>query len=333
MRRTALFSLALLMACTQAFGGTGPSWPPSEPARVRFTGSFSGPKELGIARTGILEFLRALLFGKEDQRLVRPYGVAVRPDGKLICVTDPGLRAVHVFDLGSGASSLIRGPRGQELATPIAAALDAAGRLYVADSGRAVVVAFDLSGRQRYVIQGLKRPTGLAVWKDRLYVADTLAHKVLVYRTDARGATLVFRFGSRGTAPGQFNFPVDLCVDGHGRLLVNDTLNFRVQVFDLQGNPTGSIGSAGDSTGHFQRSKGIGADSDGNLYVVDALASTVQIFDLGARFLMNFGGPGAGDGEFWLPSGLAFDASDRLYVADTYNRRVQTFQYVREGAQ
>ena len=255
-------------------------------------------------------------------------------EGRRLYVADPGLGAVHAFDLAAGKYALLRGARKQRLRTPIGVAVDGNGRLLVADCGKRpglrlqpeapAAVRF---GRE----QGLQRPTGIAAAGDRLYVTDTAGHRVLAYRLRGGRAEPLFHFGGRGDAPGQFNYPVDLAVSKDGQLYVNDSLNFRVQVFDAQGKALRSLGRPGDSSGSFQRSKGVALDSDGNLYVVDALFDTVQIFGPDTRFLLNFGRPGAEDGEFWLPSGLAIDGTDRLYVADSYNRRVQTFQYLKEA--
>ncbi len=336
MRRAAClptFLLLLLLWPRPADGDT--VWPPPpEPARLQFVGAFSGPGELGLGRGGVLGFLRRLLFGEQPRRLVRPYGVAVGGEGRRIYVADPGLGAVHAFDLESGSYSLLRGGRKQPLHTPIGVAVDGSGRLLVSDAEAGLILVFSPKRRLQFCFgreQGLQRPTGLAAAGERLYVADTASHRVLAYRLQAGGAEPLFQLGGRGGAAGQFNYPVDLAVSADGQLYVNDSLNFRVQVFDARGKWLRSVGRPGDSSGCFQRSKGLALDGEGNLYVVDALFDTVQVFDPQGRFLLNFGRPGAAEGEFWLPSGLARDPQDRLYVVDSYNHRVQIFQHLKEA--
>lgn len=334
--RSAVWNLAfLLLLLAQRSGGSDSVWPPPpEPARITLLRSFSGPGELGLEKGGVLRFFRRLLFGEEPRHFVRPYGVAVDGEGKRVYVADPGLGAVHAFDLGAGKYALLRGARKQKLRTPIGVAVDGSGRLFVADAENALIFVFSPKHRLLYTFgrdQGLQRPTGIAAASDRIYVTDTAGHRVLAYRVRGGGAEPLFHFGGRGDGPGQFNYPVDLAVSKDGQVYVNDSLNFRVQVFDAQGKALRSLGRPGDSSGSFQRSKGVALDSDGNLYVVDALFDTVQIFGPDSRFLLNFGRPGAEQGEFWLPSGLAIDRADRLYVVDSYNRRVQTFQYLKEA--
>jgi DNA-binding beta-propeller fold protein YncE len=327
-------NLALLLLLLSARAAAGDTvWPPPpEPARIRFTGAFSGPGDLGLQKSGLASFFRRLLFGREPQGFVRPYGVAVSGRGDRICVADPGLGAVHVFDLRSSKYSILRGAKKQELRTPIGVTIDGSGRLFVSDAERASVFVFSSRNRLLFVFgkeQGLLRPTGLAAAGGRLYVSDTAAHRVLAYRIGSRSAEPLFQFGGRGSGTGRLNYPVDIAVSTGGEVYVNDSLNFRVQVFDARGNALRSVGHPGDSSGSFQRSKGVALDSDGNLYVVDALFDTVQIFGPDARFLLNFGRSGSSAGELWLPAGLAIDDADRLYVVDSYNRRVQTFQYLK----
>jgi DNA-binding beta-propeller fold protein YncE len=326
-----LFGFPIRAAGAQSLVEPRPSWPPPpQSPRITTLGAFSGPRDLGLEKGGLLRFFRNLFFGSEVRELTRPYGIAVSREGELIVVADPGARALHGYDLRSGRYTLVRSAGGRDLGTPVGAALDDRGNVYVTDSERAEVLAFDPALRFRFSFgRGLQRPTGIAFADGRLYVVDTGLHQVAVFSVD--GGTELFRFGGRGSGAGLFNYPVDIAVSGGDRVYVNDSLNFRVQVFDGQGGLVSRLGGPGGATGQFQRSKGIALDSDGNLYVVDALADTVQVFDRQARFVLNFGRSGTGSGEFWLPAGIAIDGTDRVYVVDSYNRRVQTFQYLKGG--
>ena len=122
-----------------------------------------------------------------------------------------------------------------------------------------------------------------------------------------------------------------MALDRNGRLYVVDSFNFRVQIFDHDGNFIKKFGKLGDASGYFSRPAGIGVDSDGNIYVVDTSISIIS------RYLMNrenycsgLGQSGRRTGEFALPSGMFIDKDDKIYVSDTYNKRVQVFQYLKE---
>jgi hypothetical protein len=138
---------------------------------------------------------------------------------------------------------------------------------------------------------------------------------------------VVETIGEEGSAEGQFNLPTELRLDGPN-LMVVDTMNFRVQVFDRAGKFQYAIGQIGDGTGAMFRPKAVSVDSEGDLYVVDALWGVVQVFNRQGQLLYYFGAKGTHAGEFQLPSGLFIDHDDRVFVVDSFNRRVQVFQYV-----
>jgi sugar lactone lactonase YvrE len=137
-------------------------------------------------------------------------------------------------------------------------------------------------------------------------------------------------WGRRGDAPGEFNFPTHLGL-GPDRLYVSDSMNARVQAFDLDGRPQAQIGQRGLYVGNFVRPKGVAADADGNVYVVESMHDTLLVFDRDARPLMSIGGTGQEVGKFYLPSGVWTDGRDRVYVADMYNGRVVVFQFLGGG--
>ncbi len=307
-------------------------WPtPPAETRIRFVGSFSSPEDIGVSRGGLFGYLQGLLIGRQNRKMVRPYGITVGPGGNRIYVADPGLGVVHIFDRRRHGYFRISAAGKEKFLTPIGVALDDRGRLFVSDARLRKVFVFNNKWKYLFSVgegEKLQRPTGIVFTRDKLYVVDTAGQRVVVY--DAEGKYL-FQFGRRGNGEGSFNFPTDITASPGGRLYINDSLNFRIQVFNLEGKNLSVIGGPGDSSGYFSRPKGLALDSDGDLYVVGALFDTVQIFSGEGRFLLNFGKGGEKEGEFWLPAGIAIDKQDRIYVADSYNRRIQMFQYVSHG--
>jgi len=260
--------------------------------------------------------------GDPDQRLVRPYSVDV--DGQLIVVSDPGMNAIHIYDLNKSRYRRISTFDDRQLQTPVGVAI-AAENIIVADSSLGNVLVFNHEGQLIREIKGLQRPTGLA-WHEEsglLYVADTLAHEIVVFDQDGERA---FSFGNRGTGPGQLNYPTHLNLDG-SKLWINDSMNFRIQAFGLDGEHLVMFGEHGDGSGFLSQPKGVGVDSDGHVYVAGATIDRVQIFSHDGRFLLSFGQPGNSPGSFTMPAGIAID-NDLIYVADSYNSRVQVFRYL-----
>jgi DNA-binding beta-propeller fold protein YncE len=219
-----------------------------------------------------------------------------------------------------------------KLAKPIGVAVDEEGKVFVADASLNRVFGYRRDGTVAIAIGRdgeLKSPSGLAIDRAnrRLYVADSARHEVLCFST-VDGAH-VRTIGGRGGDDGQFNFPTNLFVDGEGRVYVADTLNFRVQIFDLEGRFVRTFGTQGDTPGTLNRPKGIAVDGEGHVYVADTSFNNFQIFDAEGQLLLFVGSAGRGPGEFLLPAGLFIDTRDRIYVADQGNSRVQVFQYER----
>ena len=107
-----------------------------------------------------------------------------------------------------------------------------------------------------------------------------------------------------------------------------DSFNFRVQIFDKDGNFQRKFGGVGTGLGMFSKPKGIALDSEGHIYVVDAAFNNIQIFDGGGRLLLFFGEMGTKPGQVWLPAGMYIDEKDNIYVADQYNRRINVYKFL-----
>jgi DNA-binding beta-propeller fold protein YncE len=285
---------------------------------------------------GLLSKMVTLLAGPDENKpeIVRPYATAQDSTGRLL-VADPGGHGVHVFDFEKRKYQFLRGPRGQQMESPMDVACDVNDDIYVSDSERKQIYVFDVRGRFTRKIGGgspdarLQRPTGMTLDRAarRIYVTDTLRHQLLVFAMDG---SLICTIGKRGSGPGEFNYPTAVTFST-GKVYVVDAMNFRVQAFTPDGQFVNSFGQLGNQSGTMNRPKGIAADTDGNLYIVDALFETVQVFDPSGQLLYYFGSTGTGPGQFQLPSGISIDERNRIYVADSLNRRVQIFRYRRSG--
>ncbi len=315
----------LLVACAQPPPRPEPDnliWPlpPAQP-RIKYVRSIYTEDDLGREYS----FLEKL-FGKDYyDGMARPYGVSIGR-GKLF-VSDVMLRRVLVFDLEQKRMSNVGGEGGFQL--PAAAAPDAAGNLYVADTGGSKVVVYDPRGAYRTAfLLDEGRPVGLAVNNalSRLYVVDRAGHRVVVFGLDG---SLLFQFGGRGAAEGKFNIPLDIAIEPDGTVHLLDSGNFRVQSFTPDGAFLSAFGAVGDAPGMFANPKGIAVDSDGHLYVTDAAFSNFQIFDRRGNILLHVGEAGVLPGSLRMPAGIAIDEQDRIYVADQMNARIQVFQYLK----
>lgn len=313
----------------------GPIWPSGgEPVRIRYSGSFSGPEELGI-EAGMLTKIWEFITGGPSRSLVNPVGVTT-DSGGTIYVVDAAMQLVSVYDRKE--LDFKRLPDDDMIVlAPVSSLVDrATNRLFISDAAAGSIRLVPLAAKTAPGELGkgqLVRPTGLALNRrtDELLVVDS--RQSMVFRYDRVGLTLKGSFGGRGAGAGQFNFPTAVAVNSQGEILVCDSLNFRVQVFSPEGVFRRAFGKAGDNPGSFSRPKGIAVDSEDNIYVLDTLFDNVQIFDREGRLLLAFGSHGQGAGQFWMPAGIHIDSSDTIYVADTYNKRVQLFQYQKQTVQ
>ncbi|MEQ1907988.1 MAG: 6-bladed beta-propeller [Vicinamibacterales bacterium] len=315
--------LALLTAPLTSAQGVGPLvWPslPERP-RIRYLRTLT-PQAIRRPPSAFSRFLRVVIGGSAEKSMTQPYGIAVGPDRR-VYVADSVGGVIHVYNAERSDYSTIK----VDAASLIGVAVVGT-HIFVTDSVSGRVLCLDAKGRvewSRGPRDGFVRPTGLAASADRLYVVDTAQSRVVVLGLNG---AMFGTLGTRGSAPGQFNFPTNIVVAADGRLLVTDTLNFRVQVLSRDGKVVSTFGRLGDGPGDFDKPKGIAVDSGGHIYVVEGMNDVVQIFDPEGRLLLTFGGSGGGAGQLWLPSGIAI-VNDVVYVADSANRRVQVFEYMK----
>jgi len=316
--RVALLALPLLAACTSRVVETRDDslslvWPSDGP-RVRFERMLTNRRDAGAGR-GILDWL----VGRSGEPIFeRPYALAW--DEKALVVADPGAhRVVRIAERGR----VVQSPAGQ-LHEPVGVTV-CFGAIVVSDSWAGTVSVFgqDLR-RSRVIAEGLARPTGLACLGDRLFIAETGAHRVLAVTADGRRQVM----GRRGEGPGEFNFPTTIAAAGD-TLYVGDAMNFRVQrLRAADGESQATFGRLGDASGEMPRTKGIAVDSAGHIWVSDGYLDQVGLFDRDGSLLISIGRGGGAAGEFSFPAGVAAREDGIVAVADSLNRRIQFFSLI-----
>ncbi|MGH2905216.1 MAG: NHL repeat-containing protein, partial [Solirubrobacterales bacterium] len=114
-------------------------------------------------------------------------------------------------------------------------------------------------------------PSGIALdTLERFYVSSATAGSALRF-FDTRGI-VVTGFSSYGSAPGQVKSPLGLSSDPAGRVLVADTGNDRVDLFNGQGGgfaPLANFGSSGGGVGQFNSPSSIATAPGALAYVAD----------------------------------------------------------------
>ena len=150
-----------------------------------------------------------------------------------------------------------------------------------------------------------------------LYISDGFGNdRVHIFTPDGE---YVKSWGQAGVGAGDFNLPHNICVHPDGRVLVSDTDNHRVQIFDLDGKHLATWAD-------FIQPTGIHVDRDGAVYVAE-LRNRITILDSAGRRLARWGRvPSHEPGQFIAPHAVFTDSHGDLYVGEVQEgSRIQKF--------
>jgi DNA-binding beta-propeller fold protein YncE len=314
--------------------------------------------------------------GTGDGQFNHPVGIAVDPAGNLY-VTELDNHRVQKFS-GAGAPVAQAPPvyltqwgsfgflNGQ-FNDPTGVTTDAAGNVYVADSGNNRIQKFSGTGTYLTAWGGQGSQDGQFQGPYRV-AADGAGN---IYVTDSDN--LLQKFTSTGgfvanwgqNAP--FISPEGVAVDATGNVYVADRNQQRIQKLAGNGSNLAQWGSFGSGNGQFTNPDGVAVDPAGNVYVADTgnnriqkftgvggylLAwgvgsnisdvatdaagnvyvpdlsnNRIQKFTANGTLLTQWGSVGSGNGQFSGPNGVAADAAGNVYVADGGNNRIQKFAF------
>lgn len=125
--------------------------------------------------------------------------------------------------------------------------------------------------------------------------------------------------GYPGGEPGQFLDPRDIAVLSNGNLVVADTGNRRVQIFDSQYRYLQAL--TGDEF-PFEEPLAVGANSQDEILVLDSTLQWVYRYDADGNFIDRFGGPTA---RLFHPRGMTIFEDDSIALTDTGTARLALF--------
>jgi len=235
------------------------------------------------------------LDGQGNLFIADSYNARVRkvsPDGTTVTVAGSGRDGYF----GDSGPAILAG-----IYFPTAVAVDAAGNLFLADTGNQRIRKVDANGTittaagtgaAGFAGEGvaatgaqLHEPRGLALdSKGNLFVADSYNHRIR--KVSAEGIiTTVVGTGTRGfagdggqAAAAQLNFPEGVAVDSAGNLFVADSGNHRVRKVEPGGIiTTVAGGEAGTVVAvPLRYPEGLAVDRAGNLYVADPLDHRIR---------------------------------------------------------
>ena len=246
---------------------------------------------------------------------------------------------------------------------PAAVALDAAGNLFIADTGTerirvvpasGIIETLAGTGTAGYNQDGvaatageLDAPTGIALdpWGN-LFLADRNNQRV---REIAAGIINTFAgtggvgTGQEGLAPADtpLRGPRGVCAGKDGSVYIVDTDNHRVLVAPPQGTVStfagnGSPGDAGDGgaarLGQLNRPGACAIDGSGDVFIADTYSHRIRkvtpdgvIHSVAGTGIPGYGGDGgsACAAALYAPAGVAVDGNGEVFIADTGNHAIR----------
>ena len=240
--------------------------------------------------------------------------------------TGAALATTQLYGIGLGAG-LTADPGsltsvGSGFKTPTSEAVDAAGDLFIADSGSSAVWEIPAGGTTPVAIgSGLSSPTGVAVdGAGNVYIADTGNSRIVevpvVNGALSTAAQIEIVPGSTSIAGEKLSSPAGVSIDALGNLYIADTGNDRI-VFLPQNNNWDVNGAFTLGSG-FRGPLATTVTSSGLIYVADSGNGKVYSIPYpGAAAPITVAATG-----FSSPSALAVDAAGDLFVVDKGNSQV-----------
>jgi sugar lactone lactonase YvrE len=205
----------------------------------------------------------------------RPTGLAVDRDGTLVVADTHYHRIARYNGEGRELSSFggVESRDAGKFIYPVGLALAGDGTIYVSEyGGNDRIQVFTRDGKllrswgQYGEADGeFKRPQGLALAKDRLYVADAGNHRVQVFSTD----------GKHVASWGDLRYPYSVSVGPDGNVLVAEYGRHRVSKWTPDGRLVATAGEAGARPGQLDTPWGAVAAGE-RVVVVDAKNHRVQ---------------------------------------------------------
>jgi sugar lactone lactonase YvrE len=311
--------------------------PPPETPRIRWVRDFQGEQDLGAS--ALRSFGRAFMPLEAGTTVGQPTGLALSPDEKTLYISSNAMGRVLAVDLVKGGFRRFATEGETIPVNPFGVATDANGNVYMTDHvrGRVVVFGPDNKFLRQFGEAKVERATGIAIDRRRQLVYVTAGagsvsqhHRVEVFSLKGEHLRTI---GTRGHSAGEFNFPANLAMSKDGELYVADMLNFRIQVFDPEGQLVGMWGQLGAGMpGTFDKLKSVGLDAFGNVYAVDSGQAFVQIFNPNHQPLMAFGGKGVDPGFMALPTAIAITSDNTIFVADFAFNVVHQYELINTTA-
>lgn len=190
--------------------------------------------------------------------------------------------------------------------------------IYVSDKWNHRVHVFSSDGQYLRVAcdEQLNCPEGIAMGpNEELIICDTGNDRILI--VDSGTGALISTIG-KGTA--RLRVPTSVAVYGTN-IIVADTGNHRIKVFNMDGNIILEFGSLGRNKGQFRSAEVVAVDCLGFIFVGDGGNARIQVFQPDGTLVKIFG---SGKGFKWV-SGIYVTPELDIIATDCKTRSLRVF--------
>lgn len=263
---------------------------------------------------------------KEEQQLVwpaPPEQARIRYIGELRSLEDlAGKEQKSLRDILMGEEDK---QNNSALLKPFAVNSDSKGRVFVADTGFAGLVVFNLDNKKVsfWGVTGfgaLSKPVGVTSDANgNVYVSDTADQRVVVFDTNG---DYINAFGGKDVLENPAGLVFN---DATQQLFVVDAHKHQIIVFNPEGGIDFTIGERGAEPGNFNFPTNIALDSSGRLYVSDTMNFRIQILEADGTFVSTFGEIGDRLGNVNRLKGIGVDTDGHIYAVDASYNNFQVF--------
>ena len=217
-----------------------------------------------------------------------------------------------------------RGTGNSQFNNPYGIAIDSSDNIYVTDYANVRKFNSSMTFISKWGdASGLGSTANGEFWNARGIAVDSSSGHVYVaeegnYRIQklTTSGSYVTKWGTAGSANGQFQAPYGVAVDPSGNVYVTDLLDARVQKFNSSGTYQSKFGTYGSGNGQFQAPYGIHITSGGNIYVADAYGERVQKFNSSHVYQTSIGAEGSGLFGTGTLNDLTFDPAGNMYTTE-----------------
>ena len=220
-------------------------------------------------------------WGENNGEFTFPCGIIFDKNHNIL-VADTCNHRVQVFDRNGNFLRKFGelGYLDHQLRKPVGLSIDDNDDIIVTDQGNKLIKIFSPNGKYLSKFGGagsLVDPYHCIQNGQYFIVSDTGNHSIKMFNLDGK---FIHKFGKKGVNNGELNKPRYLSVSKDGLLMVCDSYNHRVQVFELpSGKFATKFGCTGRERGEFRNPTGTANLSDGRIVLCDQLNDRIQVFD------------------------------------------------------